>query len=220
MESKIVSIDLGERSYDVYIGKGLIYRLSELMPEDLERRSVYIITDTNVASYARAVSDALSDHAARVLTCTLPPGEQTKSFNQLEHICGWLLDNRVNRNAVIVAVGGGVIGDLAGFAAAIIGCYYAKLMREKAAGTNEFVGQEGEKIEITATLKYAPKYIESDFPKYLLTFEDDTGNVLVWFASKYISLNAGEKVKLTGTVKSHNIRGNIRQTVLTRCKIK
>jgi 3-dehydroquinate synthase len=121
MSTKIVSIDLGLRSYDIYIGSALLYRLGEYVPDDLEGRSVFLITDENVKSYATAAENALKEAGAReAQTLVLPPGEQTKSFKQYQYVCEWLLQNGLTRDSIVFAVGGGVIGDLAGFAASSV----------------------------------------------------------------------------------------------------
>ncbi len=121
METKIVTIDLDTRGYDIYIGPGLLYRLSEFVPVEVEGRAIFIVTDENVKSYAKAVQNIMLEAGApRCEMLVLPPGEKTKSFRKLEEVCGWLLDNGVHRNSIVMAVGGGVIGDLAGFAASTI----------------------------------------------------------------------------------------------------
>lgn len=121
MDTKIVTIDLDVRSYDIYIGSGLLYRLADFIPVDMKGRTAFIITDRNVESYAETISQMLAQAgAARALILALPAGEQTKSFKQVEKISSWLLDKGVSRDSVIFAVGGGVIGDLAGFCAATI----------------------------------------------------------------------------------------------------
>jgi len=118
MDTKIVTIDLGLRSYDIYIGHGLLYRIADFVPDEVEGRSVFIITDDNVKSYASVVRDIMHESGAGISEMLiLPPGEKTKSFERYEQVCEWLLKHGVNRNAIIFAVGGGVIGDLAGFAA-------------------------------------------------------------------------------------------------------
>ncbi len=121
VETKIVTIDLDTRGYDIYIGSGLLYRLADFVPVELAGRSVFVVTDENVKSYAQAAKDIMAEAGAqRVEMMVLPPGEKTKSFKQLERICGWLLDHGVHRNSIVMAVGGGVIGDLSGFAASTI----------------------------------------------------------------------------------------------------
>ena len=121
METKIVTIDLDARSYDIYIGSGLLYRIADLAPQDLQGRAVFIIADENVEPYASAVKNALGGAGASEAHLHLiKSGEQSKSFAQVEKICHWLLLNNITRNALIIAVGGGVAGDLAGFCASVI----------------------------------------------------------------------------------------------------
>jgi 3-dehydroquinate synthase len=118
---RIVSVELpGDRGYDIFIGPGLLYRVGELMPLPVEGRAAFVITDANAHPYARTVSGALSAAGAGpVHTLTLPPGEGSKSFTHLQKIVDWLLERRVRRTTPVVAVGGGVVGDVAGFAAAV-----------------------------------------------------------------------------------------------------
>ena len=117
----VVSVALpGGRDYDIYIGPGLTHRAAELLPFDPAGRGAFIVTDANAAPYARAVAVALESAGAwPVHTLTLPPGEGTKSWEQLRAIVDWLLERRVRRGTPLFAVGGGVVGDIAGFAAAV-----------------------------------------------------------------------------------------------------
>ncbi|MCD8562501.1 MAG: 3-dehydroquinate synthase [Alphaproteobacteria bacterium] len=121
MSSRIVSIALGERSYDIYIGSGLIDRIAGLLPMDVPGGSFFILSDENVKAYAGKVQTLLKEAGARVCEILiLPPGEQTKSFTQFEKVCRWMLSHGVDRKSTLIAVGGGVIGDLGGFAAASV----------------------------------------------------------------------------------------------------
>ncbi len=121
MDMKIVTIDLGTRAYDIYIGAGLLYRLNDFVPVDVKDRSVFVITDEEVKLYAFAIRDNMLEAGASCSeVLVLPAGEQTKSFPRLEEVCTWLLDRGINRNSLVFAVGGGVIGDLAGFSASVI----------------------------------------------------------------------------------------------------
>lgn len=121
METKIVTIDLGARAYDIYIGEGLVYRVNEFLPEDITGRTIFIVTDDNVKSTASAIRNiALEAGAARAEMIVMPSGEKTKSFSQLEGLCEWMLTHEVSRSSIVFAVGGGVIGDLTGFAASVI----------------------------------------------------------------------------------------------------
>jgi 3-dehydroquinate synthase len=121
METKVVTIDLDSRSYDIYIGSALLYRIQDLIPEELDGRSVFIVTDRNVEQYAKTIQNLIKQEGARSCELmVLPAGEKTKSYGQVEKLCSWMLENQVNRNSLVLAVGGGVIGDLTGFCASIV----------------------------------------------------------------------------------------------------
>lgn len=116
-----VSVDLGARSYDIHIGSGLMARAGDFLPFSMAGRGACIVTDAHVGPlYGECLAAALRKSGARrVETLTLPPGEGTKTFAFLETVTGWLLAQGADRKSVVFALGGGVMGDLAGFAAAI-----------------------------------------------------------------------------------------------------
>ena len=121
MTVDVVSVDLGTRSYNVLIGQGLLQRAATEIAPLLRRQKVAVITDETVAE-AHLMQLAAS-FLARNITMTalsLPPGEATKGWPQLERAVEWLLEQKVERGDVVVAFGGGVVGDLVGFAAAIL----------------------------------------------------------------------------------------------------
>ncbi|WP_374377817.1 3-dehydroquinate synthase [Dongia sp.] len=113
-------VDLGDRSYDILIGRGLIAAAGEHMVPLLAKRHVVIITDANVAKlYLEGLTRSLEKAGVKVDSIILPAGEATKSFAEVERVTGLLLDMKVERGTTLVALGGGVIGDLTGFVAAI-----------------------------------------------------------------------------------------------------
>mgnify|MGYP002621807389 CR=1 FL=1 len=116
-----VHVALNDRSYDIHIDTGLTTALSEYVPADLAGKSLFVLTDENVSMpHAGAVYEHLkSCRGESVQLLALPPGEETKSFAYLEKVMAWLLDHGVTRQSVLFAVGGGVIGDLGGLAAAL-----------------------------------------------------------------------------------------------------
>jgi 3-dehydroquinate synthase len=116
-----VRVELGERSYDVRIGRGLLARAgAELVPL-LARPRVAIVTDEIVAGlHLAALQDGLSAAGITSSALALPAGEATKNWDQLSRTVDWLLGEKIERRDVVVAFGGGVIGDLAGFAAAVL----------------------------------------------------------------------------------------------------
>lgn len=113
-----VRVDLGARSYDVRIGPGLIARAgAEMAGLGPARTKLAIVTEDRVAAlHLAALQAALGDVPALVL----PAGEGTKSWPHLQRTVEWLLDQRIERGDLVVALGGGVIGDLVGFAAAVL----------------------------------------------------------------------------------------------------
>jgi 3-dehydroquinate synthase len=116
-----VNVPLGERAYDVLIGPGLLARAGELIASRIGKARCAIVTDANVArSHLDPLEAALQHDGRHVGSIILPPGESTKSFHQLEPLCEGLLELGLERGDLVVALGGGVIGDLAGFAAAIL----------------------------------------------------------------------------------------------------
>ncbi len=112
---------LGERAYDILIGPGLIARAGAEIASRLKGRKAAIITDEHVAPlYLEALVKSLEGSGIMSAQLVLPAGEKTKSFEHLMTVCDKILEARVERNDYVVALGGGVIGDLAGFAAGIV----------------------------------------------------------------------------------------------------
>jgi 3-dehydroquinate synthase len=119
-QSETLRVALGERSYDIHIGGGLIARAGALMKPLLKQPRVVIVTDENVAPhYLGALDAALKAEGIRTDSIILPPGEHTKDFRHLEELLDELLSLQIERRTTLVALGGGVIGDLVGFAAAV-----------------------------------------------------------------------------------------------------
>ncbi len=116
-----VRVELGERSYDVRIGPGLLARAGEEMAPLLRRPQVAVVTDATVAAlHLDALRAGLSAAGIGCTALVLPAGEATKDWANLARCVEWLLEARVERKDVVVALGGGVIGDLVGFAAAVL----------------------------------------------------------------------------------------------------
>jgi 3-dehydroquinate synthase len=109
---------VGDSRYPVYLGPGLLAEVGALWPEELVGDSAFVVFDANVAEYARAVGASLAGAGVRVATAEVPPGEQSKSLSVVEELCRRAARSGVRRRDAVVAVGGGVLGDLAGFVAA------------------------------------------------------------------------------------------------------
>jgi 3-dehydroquinate synthase len=118
--SRTVPVGLGERAYDVLVGDGLIDAAGRLMAPFVKRGRTAVVSDETVwALHGARLAAALAAGGIEVQTVIVPPGEQTKSFAGLEDVCDRLLALELDRGDLITAFGGGVVGDLAGFAAAI-----------------------------------------------------------------------------------------------------
>lgn len=120
-ETKVLTVDLGERSYPIYIGDGIVNDIAERFAErGIKTTSpLLVVTDSNVATLHLPKVEALLTKAGyKVATYVAEAGEQSKSLAVLEDIVTAALEAGLERNSVIVALGGGVVGDLAGFAAA------------------------------------------------------------------------------------------------------
>lgn len=143
MKQRNVYIDLGTRSYDIAIGAGLLAKIEKHLPFDPKGRKVFIVTDTNVEPYAQKLQKALKDQGCKFCEVkTLPFGEATKSYTHLQSVHDWMLENNIHRNSVVIAMGGGVIGDLGGFAAATIlrGVQYVQIPTTLLAQVDSSVG--------------------------------------------------------------------------------
>jgi 3-dehydroquinate synthase len=116
-----VSVDLGARSYDILIGRGLTAQAGAEIARRLPGTRAAIVTDETVgrlhlAELSASLRALGIDHTA----ITVPPGEESKSFAALAKVVDGILAARIERNDIVIAFGGGVVGDLAGFAAAIV----------------------------------------------------------------------------------------------------
>ena len=116
-----VAVELGDRSYEIIIGQGLIGRAGKEIAARLPGLRVAIVTDENLAAtHLPMLQTALDDAAVGHTAIVLPAGEKTKSFAALQDVVDRVLAARLERGDAVVALGGGVIGDLAGFAAGIV----------------------------------------------------------------------------------------------------
>lgn len=120
MTVETVRVGLGDRSYDIHVGQGLIGQAGAVISPIVRRKKLAIVTDSNVANlHLRDLEDSLHADGFETSTLVLEPGEATKDWGNLQQTVEWLLSCKVERDDIVVAFGGGVIGDLVGFAAAI-----------------------------------------------------------------------------------------------------
>ncbi len=119
--TETVRVELGARSYDVRIGMGLLADAGSAIEPLLNRPRVAVLTDETVAaSHLGTLGDALAGAGIAMSALALPPGEATKGWAQFIRAVEWLLEQRIERQDLVLALGGGVVGDLAGFAAAVL----------------------------------------------------------------------------------------------------
>ncbi len=119
-KTKTVHVDLGARSYDILIGEGLLANAGSFIAATLKQPRVIVVTDTNVAPlHLKTLETALTSADIDTQSIVLPAGEQTKDFAHLENLLDQCLDAHIARDTTLLALGGGVIGDITGFAAAI-----------------------------------------------------------------------------------------------------
>ena len=116
-----VKVALGARSYDIVIGRGLMASLGARIAALRPGANAAIVTDESVARYHLAGAEAaLADAGVATTRVIVPAGEGSKSFRVFEQVCEAIIDARIERGDIVVALGGGVIGDLAGFAASVV----------------------------------------------------------------------------------------------------
>ena len=116
-----VRVELGARSYDILIGRGLLDVAGSEIAARLPGARAAVVTDRNVAAaQLPRLAASLAAAGIEVLPVIIEPGEASKSFGMLEHVVRQVLAARLERRDVVIALGGGVIGDLTGFASAIV----------------------------------------------------------------------------------------------------
>jgi 3-dehydroquinate synthase len=116
-----VHVPLEGQAYDIHIGPDLLAQSGALIAPLLSRPRVAIVADEHVADlHLTTLLKGMETQGISAIYMTLPQGERTKSWPHFERVVEWLLEQQVERNDVVVAFGGGVIGDLVGFAAAVL----------------------------------------------------------------------------------------------------
>lgn len=118
--SETIAVELAARRYDIHVGAGLLLHAGALLAP-LSRGPFPIVTDTNVAAaHLEPLIASLHAKGLDARPIIIEPGEGSKSFDGLEKLCANLLRMGIDRSGIVVALGGGVVGDLTGFAAAIL----------------------------------------------------------------------------------------------------
>jgi len=116
----VVDVSLGARSYPIFIGEGLLARAGELLADILPQKRVIIVADaTTSALYGEALKNSLAEAGIAVQSIALPAGEETKSLAMFGGLLEAILGLNPERKTALIALGGGVIGDITGFAASV-----------------------------------------------------------------------------------------------------
>jgi 3-dehydroquinate synthase len=119
MTHSVLNVNLSERSYPILIGPGLLSCPGDWLPEDTKSRPVFVITDSNVRPlYGDRLASEVSARAARLHVIEIAAGEGSKSYATFERVLEEMIANGLTRGSLVLALGGGVVGDLAGFVAA------------------------------------------------------------------------------------------------------
>ena len=138
-----VRVDLGQRAYDIEIGEGLIENAGPRIAALFPRARAAIVTDDNVAAHwLEPLRASLASAGIGSAAIVCPPGETTKSYAHFARVCDALIGARIERRDIVIALGGGVIGDLAGFAAATLrrGVDYVQIPTSLLAQVDSSVG--------------------------------------------------------------------------------
>ena len=138
-----VKVDLANNSYDVMVEAGALENAANHLAPHLSNSRAFIISDSNVGpAYLPKLVSQLNAEGIKIKTLELPAGEGTKNWQTLEKLTDWLLENGIERADTVAALGGGVIGDLTGFAASIIkrGCNFIQIPTSLLAQVDSSVG--------------------------------------------------------------------------------
>lgn len=139
-----VTVGLGERAYDIHVGAGMLAHTGALLKPFLAKAGpVPVVTDSHVAElHLPRLLEMLRRDGIDARAIVMPPGEVSKSFAGLERLSGALLDMEIDRKGLVIALGGGVIGDLAGFAAGVLkrGIAFAQIPTTLLAQVDSSVG--------------------------------------------------------------------------------
>lgn len=220
-------VDLGENSYNIVIEKGMLSRIGEEIKKLYNGEKVFIITDENVNKYyGSKVEESLQSVGFNTRKLVLKAGEETKSFNTLPTIYNELLDFKLTRKELIITLGGGVIGDLGGFAASsfLRGVPFIQVPTSLLAQVDSSVGGKVavdlEKGKNLVGSFYQPKAVFID-PEVLNTlpekfYKDGMGEVI-----KYGCIKDKELFDKLALLKNRDeVMNHIEDIVYTCCNIK
>jgi len=139
---KTITVELGARTYPIHIAAGLLGRAGEFVAPLAKGRRIAIVSDANLTMHLATLQASLAAAGLESEAIVLAPGEGSKSWATLEMLCDRLLELGIERGDHVVALGGGVIGDLVGFACAILkrGCQFVQIPTSLLAQVDSSVG--------------------------------------------------------------------------------
>ncbi|MGN3973465.1 3-dehydroquinate synthase [Tsuneonella sp. SYSU-LHT278] len=139
----VIPVALAGRGYEVHVGRGLIERLGDIVAPFMRKEQVAVVADAGAwAAHGRRIERALAQAGRTAAVFEVPPGEDSKSWQSLATLVDWLLEHEVERGDHVIAAGGGVVGDLTGFACAILkrGCGFVQVPTTLLAQVDSSVG--------------------------------------------------------------------------------
>lgn len=216
-----LTVNLGENSYPIYIENGILSDAGTYVSQVFKGKRIMIISDDNVFPlYGEIVLNALSSYECHTLV--LPHGETTKSFQSLPQIYAAMLDAKISRSDLVIALGGGVIGDLAGFAASsyLRGVKLVQIPTSLLAQVDSSVGGK-----VAVDLPQGKNLVGAFYQPKLVLIDPD---VLDTLPKRYINDGMGEVIKygcikdaaLFETLKNHHSFADLKKelsAIIYRC---
>lgn len=183
-----MTVSLSNNSYPIYIESGLLKKVASYLPEVWRGKRIVILSDDNVFSfYGEALIASLGDYECT--SVVLPAGEAAKSFNSLPKIYSQFIESQISRSDLLIALGGGVIGDLAGFVAAtyLRGVPFVQIPTSLLAQVDSSVGGK-----VAVDLPEGKNMVGAFYHPKLVLIDPDT---LLTLPTRYINDGMGEVIK-------------------------
>ncbi|OPJ57398.1 3-dehydroquinate synthase [Clostridium oryzae] len=221
-----IPINIPGKEYEIYIERGLIKNAASVIRKVVPCKNVVVITDENVNKlYAPSLMDGLAKEGYNANIVVLPAGESTKSMSSLEYLYNKFIDYSLNRDSLLIALGGGVIGDLTGFAAATFlrGISYVQIPTSITAQVDSSIGGK-----VAVDLKrgknlvgnfYHPKLVVMD-PEVLSTLEERFFSDGMAEVIKYALIRDRELFNRLLSWNRMQLSNNLEYVLSTCCNIK
>ncbi|GIM29527.1 3-dehydroquinate synthase [Clostridium polyendosporum] len=224
---RTLEVKLKDNSYNIYIQRGILSQIGQCLKENFKSNKIAIITDHNLNSlYGAVLNKTISDKGFIVKTISIKPGEESKCFDTLQQVYKELSDFKITRDDLIIAFGGGVVGDLCGFAAStyLRGIPYIQVPTSLLAQVDSSVGG---KVAVDLPWGknlvgsfYHPKAVFID-PELLKTLSKKFLHDGLAEVIKYGCIKDGKIIdKLMGYKDDEELLENIEEIIYTCCDIK